>query len=73
MINVSVIGVGYWGPNLIRNFVANPQTNIEFCCDLKEERLKAISKIAAQISPVSIRLNNTKVAPASFACFASIW
>jgi predicted dehydrogenase len=45
MINVSVIGVGYWGPNLIRNFVANPKTNIEVCCDLKEERLNAIRKI----------------------------
>ena len=45
MINVSVIGVGYWGPNIIRNFVANSRTNIEFCCDLKEERLSAIRKI----------------------------
>ena len=37
MINVAVIGVGYWGPNLIRNFVANPDINMKICCDLKEE------------------------------------
>ena len=45
MINVSVIGVGYWGPNLIRNFVSNPHTHITKCSDLKEERLKYIRNI----------------------------
>jgi len=45
MINVSVIGVGYWGPNLIRNFVSNPHTHIAKCSDLKEERLKYIRNI----------------------------
>lgn len=42
MINVGVIGVGYWGPNLIRNFISNPRTQINLCCDVKEDRLKYI-------------------------------
>jgi predicted dehydrogenase len=42
MINVAVVGVGYWGPNLIRNFHAHSKTNVKICCDLKEERLKFI-------------------------------
>jgi len=45
MINVSVIGVGYWGPNLIRNFVANPHTHIKKCSDLKEDSLDYIRSI----------------------------
>jgi len=40
-----VIGVGYWGPNLIRNFISNPSTNIEFVCDLNEYRLSKIKQI----------------------------
>jgi len=40
-----VIGVGYWGPNLIRNFISNPSTNIEFVCDLNEYRLNKIKQI----------------------------
>lgn len=44
MIHVSVIGVGYWGPNLIRNFVANDQTQINVASDLQEERLDKIRK-----------------------------
>lgn len=39
MINVGVVGYGYWGPNLVRNFSDNPGTNVFAVCDLSEERL----------------------------------
>jgi predicted dehydrogenase len=39
MINVAVTGVGYWGPNIIRNFYGHPETNVKTCCDLRDERL----------------------------------
>lgn len=42
MINVGVVGVGYWGPNMIRNFTASNRTKVKICCDLREERLKYI-------------------------------
>jgi predicted dehydrogenase len=42
MINVAVVGVGYWGPNLIRNFHAHSKTHVKICCDHREERLKFI-------------------------------
>ncbi|MFC2088441.1 Gfo/Idh/MocA family protein [Calditrichota bacterium] len=45
MINVGVIGVGYWGPNIIRNFVSNDKTKLEICCDLKQDRLNNILRI----------------------------
>jgi predicted dehydrogenase len=45
MIKVGVIGVGYWGPNLIRNFVANSNTEMKACCDLKKERLDYINSL----------------------------
>ena len=41
-INIGVIGCGYWGPNLIRNFVEIPMSNVVVVADLKEERLKQI-------------------------------
>ena len=44
MINVAVIGIGYWGPNLVRNFIANPRTHINTCCDLNQERLNYIQR-----------------------------
>ncbi len=50
MINIGVIGVGYWGPNLIRNFVANPETDIQICCDLNRDRLKYITSLYPALS-----------------------
>jgi len=44
MINVGVIGVGYWGPNIIRNFDGCSQTHMVIASDLKPERLSFIQK-----------------------------
>ena len=37
-IRVGVIGCGYWGPNLVRNFARHPQSQVEAVCDLRYER-----------------------------------
>ena len=42
MIKVAVIGCGYWGPNLIRNFVSFPDTDLRWACDLDQERLAKV-------------------------------
>jgi predicted dehydrogenase len=41
-IKVGVIGCGYWGPNLIRNFNENYHTCLKYACDLDTERLERI-------------------------------
>jgi predicted dehydrogenase len=41
-IKVGVVGCGYWGPNLIRNFVELPTANLVAVSDLREERLEHI-------------------------------
>ncbi|MBW2031765.1 MAG: Gfo/Idh/MocA family oxidoreductase, partial [Deltaproteobacteria bacterium] len=42
MINIAVIGAGYWGPNLIRNFVTCPKTRVTWVCDLDRIRLAEV-------------------------------
>ena len=39
MIRVGVIGYGYWGPNLVRNFVEAPGSEVISVSDLRPERL----------------------------------
>ncbi len=39
MINIGVIGYGYWGPNLVRNFVEAPGAQVVLVCDHRPERL----------------------------------
>lgn len=41
-INVGIIGFGYWGPNLTRNFNELPTANVVAVADLREERLNQI-------------------------------
>ncbi|HEX2270238.1 MAG TPA: Gfo/Idh/MocA family oxidoreductase [Pyrinomonadaceae bacterium] len=45
MIRVGVIGYGYWGPNLVRNFMLAPGSAVTRVCDLREERLTSLQKI----------------------------
>jgi predicted dehydrogenase len=33
-IGVAVVGAGYWGPNLVRNFQASPSFQLHWLCDL---------------------------------------
>jgi predicted dehydrogenase len=37
-IRVGIIGCGYWGPNLVRNFARNPYSEVEAVCDMRYER-----------------------------------
>lgn len=39
-ISVGVVGCGYWGPNLVRNFKALPNCHVKAMCDVSEARLK---------------------------------
>jgi predicted dehydrogenase len=39
MINIGVIGYGYWGPNLVRNFNEAPGSRVTAVSDLRPERL----------------------------------
>lgn len=42
MIRIAVIGAGYWGPNLIRNFSACPDTKLVAVCDKDRVRLEKV-------------------------------
>src|SRR4051812_20038645 len=42
MIRVGVIGYGYWGPNLVRNFAEVPGGRVTWVSDLNPTRLDAV-------------------------------
>lgn len=44
MVNVAVVGAGYWGPNLVRNFARTPWANLVACADLRPERLERLAR-----------------------------
>src|SRR5262245_55816817 len=40
MIGIGVVGYGYWGPNLVRNFAEAPGASLVAVCDVRQERLE---------------------------------
>jgi len=50
-INVAVVGCGYWGPNLIRNFYALPECKVRYVCDKDEKRLAHMKQLYPSVEP----------------------
>lgn len=44
-IKVGVVGVGYWGPNIIRNLNQIPTCDMAICCDMDEKRLAHMNRL----------------------------
>lgn len=45
MLNVAVIGCGYWGPNLVRNFNSLSECEVTTVCDANKNRLAHMKKL----------------------------
>jgi predicted dehydrogenase len=45
MLNIAQIGVGYWGPNLLRNLVANRRCRVARVADLSSERRDYVKRL----------------------------
>ena len=43
-VRLAVIGLGYWGPNLVRNLYELPAAEIEWICDLSSEALDRLGQ-----------------------------
>src|SRR4051812_950063 len=44
MINIGVIGYGYWGPNLVRNFFETPGASVRTVADLDSRKLELVQR-----------------------------
>ena len=49
MISIGLIGYGYWGPNLARNFNNNPDMKLSAICDYSTDRLAKAGRLYPQI------------------------
>lgn len=51
MFKIGLIGYGYWGPNLARNFNQNPDMELSAICDFSESRIETASRFYPQVDP----------------------
>jgi predicted dehydrogenase len=63
MLNAGIIGYGYWGPNIVRNFNQNPNIKVSKVCDISDDRLNIVSNLYPEITTTKeiddIYLDNT--------------
>ena len=43
-VRIAVVGVGYWGPNLVRNLLEAREAEVAWVCDVREEALEALAR-----------------------------
>ncbi|MGC8811233.1 MAG: Gfo/Idh/MocA family protein [bacterium] len=49
-MKIAVIGCGYWGPNLVRNFIQSNKVAELICCDLDQKRLGRMKALYPMVS-----------------------
>ena len=52
-ISVGVVGCGYWGPNLVRNFKGLANCSLKALCDKSESRLAHLRSLYADVEGVT--------------------
>lgn len=52
-ISVGVVGCGYWGPILVRNFKNLSNCNLKALCDVSETRLKHLGRLYPDVEGVT--------------------
>lgn len=48
-VKVAVVGFGYWGPNMVRNFNAQSNGEVLYVADFRKERLDIVNKMYPSI------------------------
>ncbi|MFJ1564037.1 Gfo/Idh/MocA family protein [Streptomyces erythrochromogenes] len=52
-LGIAVVGAGYWGPNLVRNFQSSPQYRLRYLCDLDLDRARQVLGRYSTVQPTS--------------------
>jgi predicted dehydrogenase len=43
-VRIGVVGLGYWGPNLVRNLNELPAADVRYVCDMRDDALETITR-----------------------------
>jgi predicted dehydrogenase len=52
-MKIAVIGCGYWGPNLVRNFIQSNKVQELICCDTDPKRLARMKSLYPSVTVVA--------------------
>ena len=52
-MNIAVVGYGYWGPNLVRNFSWLAEAKVKYVCDMDQSRLDKVQPMFPNVEKVT--------------------
>jgi predicted dehydrogenase len=52
-MKIAVIGCGYWGPNLVRNYIQSNKVQELICCDLDPKRLARMKNLYPTVTTIA--------------------
>jgi predicted dehydrogenase len=58
MLNIAVIGYGYWGPNLVRSFASFPDVKVKVVCDID---LKALDRLQSRLPDIAFTTDSEEI------------
>ncbi|MGH2894105.1 MAG: Gfo/Idh/MocA family protein [Solirubrobacteraceae bacterium] len=61
-LSVGIVGLGYWGPNLARNFAATPGVEVTYLCDADAAARERVSR-TLPVARATAELNDLLAAP----------
>ena len=53
VIDIGVVGCGYWGPNLVRNFRIVPNCRVKAVCDMNVARLRHLQSLYPEVETIT--------------------
>jgi predicted dehydrogenase len=48
-VKIGVVGCGYWGPNLVRNFRSMPGCELKTMCDISADRIEHLKRLYPEV------------------------
>ena len=52
-VRVAVVGFGYWGPNLVRNFISCADAEVLWICDSRQDRVDRVHRLYPGVGTTS--------------------
>ena len=70
-IRIAVVGAGYWGPNLVRNFNQSRDAEVTLVCDVDEARLSHVRNLYPHVRVSTDHREATQGRDADAVCIAT--
>ena len=60
-VTIGLIGYGYWGPNLLRNYMESASATVKWVCDISPKRLDKAATRYPSLTPTKTSTTSSTI------------